>query len=279
MSKQIQVPGARSFERIIAYALGLPVDRALASLSDDGREHNVGACCGGSNGSCGPGSCVCEQRPVIWPSGLAVPAGYSIGSGGVLILPSGQPAVASTPPGTPPTIVTPPPLGMELPTGPAFNASMWQQYAQGFGAMRCVPYEDAVRDGLLMAMVQSDETDIAAGATVNVDIQALNGWVDGYYFDISMVTDVGGAVVTEGVSITPPRNVGCPVPACTRDVPTNARFFRSDDGCCLGKPYRSILTETANGTPFRTAVTNNTAAPIVVQTIVRGFCVNTRICV
>jgi hypothetical protein len=279
MSAKIESP--ESLERAVRRVLGLPAFVVGATLANDPKLHNVGGCgsCGGG-GSCGAGQCVCEQRPFIWPSNLAVPPGYQLGTGGVLILPGGQPATTTAPPGTAaPTIATPPPLGMQLPTGPAFSAQMWADYVARFSSLRCVPYEDAIRDGLLMSMAQSDETAIAAGATANVDIQVENGWMDGYYFDISAVTDVGGAVVPEGVSMTPPRNVGCPVPACTRDVPTNSRFFRSDDGCCLGKPYRSILTETANGTPFRTAVTNNTAAPIVVQTIVRGFCTNTRVCV
>jgi hypothetical protein len=272
MSAQIQVPSPKSLHKAVMHALGVLV--VAAPPAAEVKLHNVGNGCSSCK-TAGQASCVCQGAPFVWPQGYAVPPGWQVGQGGVLIMPNGQPVgPVSTPP------ASPPPLGMELPAGPAFNAGMWQQWAaQGFAQMRCIPYEDAVRDGLMMSMVQSDRVTIAAGATAPVDIQALNGWVDGYYFDIMLSTVAGAALPAESASITPPRNVGCPVPACTRDVPTSARFFRSDDGCCLGKPYRSILTETANGTPFRTAVTNHTAADMVVQTIVRGFCINTRICV
>lgn len=179
--------------------------------------------------------------------------------------------------------------GVYMPTLPPegqfpanFKQSDWDAYKAAGGPQGlygCVPYQDAARDGLLMSMVQSDPTTIAAGVTTNIDVQALNGWVDGYYLDISVRTAAGAALPPEAISLTPPRNVGCPVPACTRDVATSGRFFRSDQGCCLGKPYRSILTEQANGTPLRAAVTNHTAADAIVQITVRGFCVSTRVCV
>lgn len=265
MSKRIESP--KSLAAAVAYALGL----SRLPNGDVELQHNVGAC--GSCAAAGAPSCVCQGTPSPAVMGGGVPPGWSVGAGGVLIAPSG----ATVDPAT--GAVTPPPLGAELPAGPAFNAQMWNQYVANFRNMRCVPYEDAVRDGLMMSIVQSDPTTIAAGVTANVDIQALNGWVDGYYLDISARTAAGAALPPEAISLTPPRNVGCPVPACTRDVATSGRFFRSDQGCCLGKPYRSILTEQANGTPLRAAVTNHTAADAIIQIAVRGFCVSTRVCV
>lgn len=263
-----KVPSPRSLEVAVLYALGLSTNP-----KQSGDEVNVGDGCASCNAA-GAQKCVCQASPMPWPSGFPVPPGWSVGAGGVLIAPNGG---TMTPDSSAPATL--PPAG-QYPAN--FKPADWREYlaAGGPGGMfNCVPYQDAIRDGLMMSMVQSDPTTIATGVTSNIDIQALNGWVDGYYLDISARTAAGVALPPEAVSLTPPRNVGCPVPACTRDVATSGRFFRSDQGCCLGKPYRSILTEQSNGTPLRAAVTNHTAADAIVQIVVRGFCISTRICV
>lgn len=258
----VMIPSPKSLERAAMHALGLSVNP-----KQRGDEVNVGEC-----GTCKPmgqQTCVCQATPTPWPRGWPVPPGWGIDGSGVLIAPGGNggPAASLPPEG-------------QFPQN--FKQSDWNSYlaAGGPGGMfRCIPYQDAVRDGLMMAMVQSDATLIAAGATANIDVQALNGWVDGYYLDISARTAAGAALPPESISLTPPRNVGCAVPACTRDVVTSSRFYRATEDCCLGRPFRSILTETQNGTPLRAAVTNHTAADAIVQIVVRGFCISTRVCV
>lgn len=144
---------------------------------------------------------------------------------------------------------------------------------------RCVPYRDAVRDCLQMVTVVSDVTPIAAGATETITIQPPNGILDVYYFDISVLSDVG-AVLDPGIlSLTPPVVEGCPIPSCQPTTPIAGRFLSSENclGCC-GRPFRAVIPRNADATPLTTDVTNNSAGAVEVQLMVRGFCFPTRIC-
>lgn len=240
---------------------------AAPPLVQDPHAHNVGDCgCGG--GGCSGGAMIC-------PNPL---------SGGNLVIPGDVftsnpgPTVNAPPSGPGVTIQQLRDWVAQLPAGlrPDLSQDTW---ARVFAAARqCRPYEDATRDCNMMSLVASDPNTIATGVTEDIDIQPDQGILDVYYIDVSIRTAAGAALPPEAISITPPRVVGCPAPACSNDVATSGRFYQGVTGCCCGRPFRAVIPRTSEGTPLRMAVTNHTAADAVVQVAVRGICTSTRWC-
>ena len=164
------------------------------------RAHNVGGCGGSCGGSCGGGACRCG------------PGGFGGGGGGGF-RPGGN-GNFTTPTPVPPTgdpTVVPMMAGMagaagidpsqrvadttfaqvmsiigQLPSliPRAFDRAAWANYVTGRAAwlteQRCIPYEDAVRDCLMMVDVPSPLVVVGAGLTVPVSSVPTSGWLDAY---------------------------------------------------------------------------------------------------
>lgn len=237
-----------------------PADAAALNVGD-------GAGCGCSGGTaCGTSrGCVCRAPGTsggVWfrrmPDGSMVPGDPNI------------PTTAVPVPTLPPSSGRP----------ENFPADEWDRYtANPFGGTECVPYASAIRDALMMTTIVSTEVEIAAGASADVDVSPAQGWFDGYYIDLALRTDTGAPVPAEGVAVTPPFVVGCPLNACAGSTARSGRFLQAQDGCCLGRPFRAIVPRTSEGQPLRVRVTNNTAADVHVQVALSGFCVSRSICV
>lgn len=240
---------------------------APAELDRSAFEHNAGDCgCGGGSQCGGPGQCVCR-----------VPGG----GGDVYFrrMPDGTMVAVPAPSGD--MVVTVPSLPPDGQRPRDFPATDWERYRdQGFPS-DCVPYKDAIRDALRMVPVVSNIATIAAAASAVLTFAPPQGWLDAYYIDFVARTAAGALVDPAGYTVSYPVVAGCPASSCIPTTAINATFMVGAGGgqCCNGRPFRAIVQRAADGGVLTTTVTNNTAADIVVQGVIRGFCVSNRICV
>ena len=224
-----------------------------ASVRAEQSRARVGACngCGGM-----PAACVCSRGPFVVPE-IWTPTPGSVPPPG-----SGLPPV---------------PVPLMLPRG--LDSASYIA-AVGQAARYCVPWADAVQDCKFMTELPSLPTVVAAGATVAVPIEPDSGWFDGYYVLVNAYTTATGAAVDSSlITAMAPELPGCPQPACsTRPSPISHWTMR--DGCCCGRPYRTIAPAASMGAggPLSMRITNGTAAEITVVVTLVGFCHPNRIC-
>lgn len=257
--------GALSATALLASMLAAP-----SALADVTPEHNVGGCGGSCGGSCGLG---CGG-----PAGTRMPT------------PEQLRQIAADAGIDPAQRITDTTFAQALAVLGAIpqqrlksvDVNMFNDYAvaqaQRFAAAGYVPYADPDRDLREMDEIVTPLTTIAAGATVDIDLNPVQGWFDLFYIDLSLSTAAGAVVPPEAITASAGQVVGCPLPDCDTGNRRAGRFLQAIPGCCCGRPRRAIVQPVQNNAPYRTSVTNITAAAIQVQIMARGFCQSTRIC-
>lgn len=136
----------------------------------------------------------------------------------------------------------------------------------------CVPYEDAIRDCLLMTPVSSGAPQtVAVGASALITIGPTRGWFDSFYIDLAVLDPATGLSVDPASwRITPPRVADCPQPCDT--TAQRGTFYVGIDGCCCGRPFRALIGRNADGEAMTFTFTNDGIAAVTVQAVVRGWC-------
>lgn len=271
----------------------------VGQMRAEQKSASVGACSGCNNH---PASCVCHPvgPPGTGSGGFLFPATPAYGQA-TLVMPNGNGTVPpSAPPGSPGNPAgSQPGLGAFTAVGPTSmmlaSASMfpsklmpggniataydwyWQQI-RSF-QYPCVPYEDAIRDCLLMTdLTSGDPVTIAAGASALLTIGPTRGWFDAFYFSINALDPATATTVDpSSYRLTPPQVADCPQPC---DTTAMRAIYMSDlEGCCCGRPFRAIIGRDADGEALTFTVTNDGLAAITVQARVRGWCHARSLCI
>jgi len=150
----------------------------------------------------------------------------------------------------------------------------------------CTPYEDAVRDCLMMDTLVSAEVAVTVAGSVTISVSAAQGWFFAYYFDINVKRPGTPPAVTCidpcQYNMTQPTVQGCPPPPCQPggNIARSANFYvkrETASGC--GRPFQAVIPSTSQGAPIDVVVSGTAiAVGDLVQVQYRGFCFDTRIC-
>lgn len=242
--------------------------RAIERLSIPGAgepDHNVGACAGcgrlGAGGRCG----TCVQGPAgipMSPGGAAAARtllGWLGGSGILARLKA---------------------LGIAPPNMDVASAAQSVDVEPA-----CIPYEDAIKDCLMMDTLVSAVVAADASGNATISVSAAQGWFFAFYFDIQVVRP--GATIADDVCIpecqytmTQPLVDGCPPPPCQPggNIARNAAFYvRRDTASGCGRPFQAVIPSTSQGAPITVNVSRLVTGDRV-QVQYRGFCFDTRVC-
>lgn len=160
-------------------------------------------------------------------------------------------------------------LGTQGQIAPAMD---WYTASIAAAPYPCVPYEDAIRDCLMMTPISSRApVVVAVGASALLTIGPIRGWFDAFYFDISVLDPATGlSADPASYRLTPPRVADCPQPCDT--TAQRGTFWEGEDGCCCGRPFRALIGRTEDSEALTFTFTNDGIAPVSVQAIARGWC-------
>lgn len=240
--------------------------RAIERLAIPGAgdpDHNVGACagCGRLGGKCS--TCVTGPGGIPMTPGGAAAArtllGWLGGSGILARLKS---------------------LGIAPPNMDVAGAASSLDVEPA-----CIPYEDAIKDCLMMDTLVSEVVIADATGNAVVNVSAAQGWFFAFYFDIQVVRP--GATIADDVCVpecqytmTQPLVQNCPPPPCQPggNIQRNAAFYvRRDTSSGCGRPFQAVIPSTSQGAPIQVAVSRLVTGDRV-QVQYRGFCFDTRVC-
>lgn len=162
---------------------------------------------------------------------------------------------------------------------PAEAAAALVQELRADMASRPRPYQDSAVDCLLMLPASTGApVTVAAGASTVLTWQPARGYMNGYYIDFSVLDPATGlGADPNSWLITPPRVGDCPQPFDT--TAQRGAFWAASEGCCCGRPFRTVFGRTDSSNEAMTATfTNNGPAPVSVQSVVRGYPVYRSLC-
>lgn len=242
--------------------------RAIERLSIPGAgepDHNVGACAGcgalGRGGSCS--TCVKGPAGVPMSPGGAAAARTLLGwLGGSGIL-AGLKKYGIAPP----------------------NMDVAAAASSVDVEPSCIPYEDAIKDCLMMDTLVSDVVIAAGGGIADISVSAAQGWFFAFYIDIQVVRpgatrDLDVCLDACRYEMTQPLVQGCPPPPCqpNGNIARNAAFYlRRDTSSGCGRPFQAVIPSTSQGAPLQFRVSRLLDGDRV-QAQFRGFCFDTRVC-